>query len=81
MDDVMTKGSVNYLSAVLWTSTHLTSLSARNINIRGCESLATVQRMAPPLSPAKKQLICDMTKNGKSISDTAFAAECSKQAV
>lgn len=37
--------------------------------------------MAPPLSPAKKQLICDMIKNGKSISDTAFAAECSKQAV
>lgn len=37
--------------------------------------------MAPHLPPAKKQLICDMTKNGMSISDTASAAECSEQAV
>lgn len=37
--------------------------------------------MAPPLPPAKKQLICDMTRSGKSISDTAHNAECSKQAV
>jgi transposase len=40
------------------------------------------QRMAPPLSLAKKQLICDMTtKSGMSISKTALAAECSEQAV
>jgi hypothetical protein len=37
--------------------------------------------MAPPLSLAKKQLICDMTKSGMSISKTALAAECSEQAV
>jgi transposase len=37
--------------------------------------------MAPSLSPAKKQLICDMTRSGMSISKTALEAECSEQAV
>jgi transposase len=37
--------------------------------------------MAPHLSPSKIQLICDMASCGMSISKTADAAECSKQAV
>jgi hypothetical protein len=38
-------------------------------------------KMAPSLSLATKQLICEMRKSGKSISDTARDAECSEQAV
>lgn len=37
--------------------------------------------MAPHLPLSKIQLICDMTESGMSISKTAYAAECSEQAV